>query len=166
MIRKRVLAVMVLIAGLVMPAAALAGPLPAQAAADHLCEAYGHHYCVGSDSLDLYTHLYERMPGREINAVLDVSNSTYKFQFVADKTKTKCVASTNDGLLLDIRPCNSTGVVWRFKAGHPGFGLWINAYASRHFNKTEYLTGNNNGSAYYLSTRSAVSGSIQQFEFS
>jgi hypothetical protein len=163
MIRKRVRAVMLLIAGLLIPVAALAGPLPADAAANHLCEAFGsNHYCVGSVNLDLYTHLDERKPGREISTV--PSNGTFKLRF--DAGTTKCVASANDGILVDIRPCNGTGVVWDRIRTDSGNYLWVNEYASNYWKTTLYLTGNDDGSAYYLTTQPAPSGAIQQFRFS
>ena len=170
MIRKALWAAMVLIATLAAPAAVLAAPVAANAAVgNHLCEVYGHGYCVGADDLNLYTRLVEQNPGRDITAVrLSGSFEEHPIYFLSfNLAPANCLASTNGTLFVDIRPCGATGTIWALAPGSAGNDLWLNQFATQQDGSNQYLTGlNTNGSDYELFPRpGGPSGSNQQFHW-
>ncbi len=167
MIRNLIRAGLLLLAGLAIPAAVLAGPLPAGAAAPsgHLCETFGS-YCVGTDSLDMYTKVLERNPGRIINEIsLGGSfegHPTYLLQFAGNTAG--CVASQNDLFGVDMRPCNGgTGTVWALVTSTAGHQMWLNRLATQSLGFDVYLSGHNNGTQYFLAS-TGTSGARQQFD--
>jgi hypothetical protein len=169
MIRQAFWAATVLIATLATSAALSAAPAAADTAVgNHLCEAYGNQYCVGADNLDLYTHLVEQKPGRDITATRITPGSfeglpIFFLEFNLDRNK--CVASTNGTLFVDIRPCGNTGTVWALAPGSSGNDLWINRYATEQDGADQYLTGLNDGTEYELLSRPGPTGSNQQFHW-
>src|SRR5271165_1171158 len=60
MVHSFVRAASVLLAALSVPVALLAAAVPASVAGDHLCETNGS-YCIGSDNLNLYTPVVEKL---------------------------------------------------------------------------------------------------------
>jgi len=181
MIRNTIGRVTVLLASLAALATIFITPLPASAIEQgRVCQTYadpqGNRYCLGSANVDLYTHVTEKLKGRAGGRQIIIvdSNTTYDntgmevyFLYFASDT-TKCVASTNDGNSVDIRPCNGgTGTRWAFDGiGEPFYshGKWLNPHATSVHNDGHhyYLMGLSNGSDYQI-RRLGVSGGFYDF---
>jgi hypothetical protein len=99
--------------------------------------------------------VYERNPGRNLvqtplGGTFDDA-PTYLLQFSGDATK--CVASANDLLSVEIRPCDGgTGIVWARVKDADNVYRWINRYATQNnvYGATDYLSGSGDGSRYQL----------------
>jgi len=153
MIRHPSRAASVLLATLALPLAVLAVPLPASAATPHLCERYDPTvYCVGSASLDLYTSVTERDPGRDLTQVSlggTFENApTYSLEFSDDLSE--CVGVSNDIVKVEVRTCGAVGTVWARVSEGSDLYAWINRYATQNNDQGQilYLSGLGNGSAY------------------
>ena len=166
MIGKAIRITTLLLATPAILAAVLAAPLPASAAdSGSMCEAYGN-YCLNTANFDLYTPVTESGSGaRTITAVLQNSNQqTYLLQFKG--ATSKCVASDNSGMRVEIKACNgSNGVLWTRWSSN-GVDMWLNNYSTGLLNNAEYLSGINIAGTQYLLQTQGTYGSLERFYFS
>jgi hypothetical protein len=158
-IRKRIRAVMVLLAMLATPAAVFVAPQAANASTPslRLCEAYGG-YCLGvSGSLDVGKNVFEANPGRYFIQVDQhqtfEGHETYLIKFAQDTTK--CIGRSDDLSSPDVtvKSCSANGVfgiVWAEVVTSAGNLEFINRYASQQLGFDEYLTGNNTGTGFMV----------------
>jgi len=157
--RTLVLVVLAVTAFAAIPAAMVARPVPANAAGLQLCERSGS-YCVGADSLDLFTAVEERTTGRDLVFTFFPSNGTWEIAFVRDQSK--CVAAANNLSDIVIHACNGgSGVVWFLNCTN-GKERWINRLASANKPMNQYLAGHNNGTQFFLATFDQAN-TFQQF---
>jgi hypothetical protein len=169
MIRNITRAVMVLLATFVIPAAVLAGPLPASAAGPaELCETFGI-YCLNTANFNLYVPVTESsVSGRNINAVLQSGtfegHSLFLLQFNGDTSKCVAAADNNSGIV--IHPCNGGyGTIWALKTSS-GSDMWISRVVSKAYGSDIYLSGHECMGCQYGLYGLGVSGAFQKFKFS
>jgi hypothetical protein len=149
--------------------------LPARADVQgRICQLYadpqGNKYCLGADSISNGVAVTEKLKsnngGRQIfvhdlHEQYATGDEIYLLEFASDHSK--CVASTNDGLSVTIKPCSgSNGVRWALIDQPNDF--WLNVYSTDtvHHQTAYYLTGRSNGSQYII-RQLDFSGGFQQF---
>jgi hypothetical protein len=143
-LRKPIRAVMVLLATL---AAVFAAPLPASAAANHLCETNGN-FCVGAPSLATFAPVVETLSGRNITLIFlgNDAQGIPQFEIQLDAAPSECVAGADNGIDVVLHHCNGgLGVVWKRHFSQNGHLQWN----SREF-PTKWLAGHNDGTQYQL----------------
>jgi hypothetical protein len=144
-----------LVAAMVVPGSLLAASPAASARVGlHLCETFGHNYCVGAPTINLYDPVIETTGGRLLNFIPS-SGGGEKIAFSADITK--CVAAANNGHDVVVHPCDGSGTVWIEHQCPATTCFENNKFA------TLYLSGRDSlGSQYQIKIRGAA-GWDQQF---
>lgn len=133
--RKRIRTIAVLLAMLAVPGSLLGASPPASAAGQHLCEANGPHYCLGSANLNRGTHISARKPGRLLSAAGGSGTfegyPTYKLKFSGTS---KCVAGIGTGSsnIVKVEKCSARATVWALDVDSKGHLRWINRYDTLH----------------------------------
>jgi hypothetical protein len=149
-------------AGLAIPAAMFVAPVTASADSTifdrSIRESFGHRYCIGSDTTDLFAAVVERdCPGRKWNAD-PLGNSQWLLELHADTSK--CIAAADNGFDVVLHACGDGGVVWIRERTGSGHDRWRNRLTDK------YLTGQNQtGSQFLLFCLGCLSGGLQQFDF-
>jgi len=118
-------------------------PVPASAATIRVCEAGGHHYCIGAPHLALGKPVVESVGGRNLDIIVFGSYVEIRF----DANRRLCVAAANNGFLAVIHACNGgSGAKWKIIPTSDGHDAFRNVQFS-----TKYLSGRNrNGSQYHV----------------
>lgn len=126
-----------------LAAHALAAPAPASESAIHVCEAGGHHYCIGAPDLAFYKPVEETASGRTLDLI---DFGTY-WEIRFDANRSLCVAAANNGYLAVIHACNGgSGVKWNIINTSDGHFEFRNVK----FSPKELAGRNSNGSQYHV----------------
>lgn len=121
----------------------LAAPMLASAATIHVCEAGGHHYCIGAPHLALGKPVVESVSGRS----LDLIDFGKYWEIRFDANRRLCVAAANNGFLAVIHACNGgSGVKWNPITTSDGHVAFRNVK----FRPKELAGRNRNGSQYHV----------------
>jgi len=162
MIRNVVRAVTTLLAVLAVPAAMFVAPLPASAANfdTSIRETFGHRWCIGSDTTDLFAAVVERScPGRKWDEI-SLGSSQWLIELHSDTSK--CIAANNSGAKVVLHPCSGGfGVVWIRETSSSGHDLWHNRATDLYLSGPN---GSNPGGQFFLDVRNGTSGELQQFD--
>lgn len=164
MIRKAIRAVTFLVAALAIPAAMLVAPVPAGAVDANfdtsIRETFGHRWCIGSDTTDLFAAVVERTcPGRKWDEV-SLGNSQWLIELHSDPTK--CIAANNAETKVVLHPCSGGfGVVWIRERSSAGHDLWLNRVSNLYLSGPD---GSSPGGQFFLDFRNGTAGELQQFD--
>jgi hypothetical protein len=165
MINTAVRRAAVLLATLGIPAMLLAAPLPASAATSgSLCETNGL-WCLNTANFSLYTPATESLTNaRTIEAESQIAPAgTWELVFKGDTSD--CLGATNDGIKVEIKPCNGGSDIFWIEQTSGGSAYWENTGATSTIGTKMYLSGNGSTGSPYVLAAKGKNGTYQLFEF-
>ena len=125
----------------------LTAPPAANASGFHICAVGLVGDCIDATSLDTYTPVVGGSPGRDLVTPSAGSGNQIFLQFVLHN-QTMCVAAENNGVKVNVKPCQgSEGVVWYVETDPNNSTKF--RFRNREFS-TSYLTGMGKGSQFII----------------